>query len=123
MAVATKEDVVLKLSNGECIPNDHKVRRIKVYGKKGNEPRRYYDHPGVSRRICHFKLKTMGWHGDYTKETEGGRVAKVITRSLSRLRKMSRKSGFGDDFVQNYRKKREDDSDSGEGENVSDNKV
>ena len=59
MAVATKEDVVLKLSNGECIPNDHKVRRIEVYGKKGNEPRRCYDHPGVSRRICHFKLKTM----------------------------------------------------------------
>ena len=115
IAVNPKRDIILKLSNTECLPDDTKVRRIKTLEKlNGNHT--LLEHPGIFRQVCDFNSKKLNLPPGYKVETESDRVKKIIQKNMKKLKKNAKKSGFAPmDMINRYGKKAkhsESDSDS-----------
>ena len=115
-----KCDVILKLSNTECLPDDTKVRRIKTLEKlNGNYT--LLEHPGIFRQVCDFNSKKLNLPPGYEVETESDRVKKIIQKNMKKLKKNAKKSGFAPmDMINRYGKKAKDSESDSESESDSD---
>jgi len=113
MGVNPKRDIILKLSNNECIPDDTMVRRIhsleKIEGRLA-----LIEHPGIFRRISNFNLKKLNMPAGYNVGTEGDRVGNIVRKNLSKFKKKVKKSGFAPmDMMHRWGKAKHSDSDGG----------
>ncbi|KAL7551083.1 hypothetical protein ACHAWF_014281 [Thalassiosira exigua] len=90
LTVKADEDSSLVLSNGEVIPDDTKVKRIKV--KSGDE---LLDHPGIYRPISRFKLI---YGGSATAADaiamEASRFGAIMNKNISKAREKAEADGF-----------------------------
>ena len=83
-------DVILNLSNAECLPNDTRVKRIRVID--GNE---LYDHPGIFRPIETFKLVAGKVKGSKSGVmNEAARFGDIFRRNLSKMQAKAEADGF-----------------------------
>ncbi|KAL7509978.1 hypothetical protein ACHAXN_009295 [Cyclotella atomus] len=90
LAVSPDADVILNLSNGECLPEDTRVKRIKVMD--GDE---LFDHPGIYRPIETFKLiagKVKG--GASGIMNEAARFGDIFRKNLSKMQEKAEADGF-----------------------------
>jgi hypothetical protein len=108
--------MVLKLSNNEYLPNDTKVKRIKILvtvddddgttNTSSAKQKMLLDHPGVFRRIRQFQLRRLKWPADYKIETETDRLKSIMDKNMTRLKENAKKLGFAPmDFMHRYGKR------------------
>ena len=124
VSVDPKKEYSLKLSNGECIPNNTELKRIKTLVTINGEEQRQrtlVDHPGVFRQIQDFKLVKLNPLKDYKIETERGRVGNILKTGMNQMRKKAQAGGFAPmDMFHRYGKKGETDCRYGSGNDGSD---
>lgn len=90
LAVSPDADVILNLSNGECLLEDTRVKRIKVMD--GDE---LFDHPGIYRPITSFKLvagKVKG--GSSGIMNEAARFGDIFRKNLGKMQAKAEADGF-----------------------------
>jgi len=85
-----KDDMPLVLSNGEGLPTNTKVKRIKV-----NEGGDLLDHSGIFRPIYRFKLSKRGTAtaADGVAH-EAARFTKIMQKNMSKLKEKAEADGF-----------------------------
>ena len=87
------EEAPLVLSNGECIPNDTKVKRIKVM--TGGE---LLDHPGIFRPIYRFKLVKASGKGFVSAADgimkEAAHFGDILQRNIANMKSKAQAEGF-----------------------------
>lgn len=132
-----KEPFKLKLSNGESLYDDVKIRRIKtlesleenednsLHNRKrsSSEKHVFVDHPGIIRPINGFKLRKAvdvslpSFVHDF--HNQASRAKRIIQKNMNQLREKCESSGFAPlDLLQNgtststQERKYESDSDS-----------
>ena len=101
LSVNAKGDPILKLSNGECLPKNTQIKRVKIM-VRGT----LVDHKGIYRPIDFFKLKT-DLNSNINVETEAQRVGKIVHTNLKKLKETIEKEGGQSlpvDFVNKYSK-------------------
>jgi hypothetical protein len=98
-SVNPNRNMVLKLSNLEYLPNDTKIKRIKILvtvqaDEEDDTPTTQHkkillDHPGVFRRIRQFQLRKLKWPADYKiqTETETDRLKSILDKNMSTFKK------------------------------------
>ena len=76
LSVNANGNPILKLSNGDSLPKDTQIKRIKImrYGK-------LEDHNGIFRPIGYFKLKT-DLNANIVVETESQRVQNILNEKI-----------------------------------------
>ncbi|KAL7483666.1 hypothetical protein ACHAW6_011149 [Cyclotella cf. meneghiniana] len=92
LCVDPKADVILGLSNGECLPEDTRVKRIKVMD--GNE---LVDHPGIYRPIETFKLvaaKAKGYNTGDGIMNEAARFGDIFRKNVNKMKAAAEAEGF-----------------------------
>lgn len=117
-SVNPNRNMILKLSNHEYLPNDTKIKRIKVLvtvqvneddDTTTTQPKKMLlDHPGVFRRIRQFQLRKLKWPADYKiqTETETDRLKSILDKNMSKFKKKVEKIGFAPmEFLHRYGKK------------------
>eukprot|EP00804_Cyclotella_cryptica_P029841 CCRYP_010751-RA/>CCRYP_010751-RA protein AED:0.07 eAED:0.06 QI:553/0/0.5/1/1/1/2/0/709 len=90
--VDPKADVILRLSNGECLPEDTRVKRIKVID--GND---LVDHPGIYRPIETFKLvagKAKGYNTGDGIMNEAARFGDIFRKNMNKMKASAEAEGF-----------------------------
>lgn len=80
LSVDAKGDPVLKLSNGEYLPKDTQIKRIKIIMNGVLE-----DHKGIYRPIDYFKLRTNK-NAKIVVETERQRLDKILKNKMKNLK-------------------------------------
>jgi len=89
-AVRPKEKTILILSNGEFLPSDTNIRRIKVMLRK-----KLTDHPfGVFRKITDFKLRKLGDANGSIIQGKIDEINEVTNRNLAELKKRIGEDGM-----------------------------
>ena len=90
LSIDPKDSMPLVLSNGEGLPKNIKVKRVKVIS--GDD---LLDHPGIFRLICMFKLRKLG------SATAADGIAMETTRfgcimkeNISKMKKKAEGDGF-----------------------------
>ena len=90
LSVDPNDETPLVLSNGEGLPNNTKVKRIKV--KSGND---VFDHSGIFRPIFRFRLKKGG---NATAAdgiaSETARFGKIMQKNMGKAMEKASKDGF-----------------------------
>lgn len=90
LSIDPKDSMPLVLSNGEGLPNNVKVKRIKVMS--GDD---LLDHPGIFRLICMFKLRKLGSataaDGIIMENT---RFRSIIKKNISKMKEKAEDDGF-----------------------------
>uniref|UniRef100_A0A7S2KP02 Uncharacterized protein n=1 Tax=Leptocylindrus danicus TaxID=163516 RepID=A0A7S2KP02_9STRA len=102
LEVNPRGNPVLRLDNGEFLPKDTQVKRIKVIKRKKLE-----DHPfGIFRPISGFKLRTMA-RKDPAGKTESERLGNIIQKNLQKFNDNLKKDGLESMscFMNNFGKK------------------
>lgn len=92
LSVAPEAEVILTLSNGECLPEDTRVKRIKVMD--GNE---LVDHPGIYRAINNFKLvaaKIKGANNPSGMMNEAARFGDIFRNNVNKMQASAEAEGF-----------------------------
>ena len=90
LAIDPKKDVILDLSNAECLPNDTRVKRIRVMD--GDE---LYDHPGIFRPIETFKLVAGRVKGAKSGVmNEAARFGNIFRKNLNKMQAEADADGF-----------------------------
>ena len=101
---------MLRLDNGQVLPADHQIKRIKIMEKGGQ----LLTHKGRFRSINMFKMKRRELKGVHNNR-EQARVNEIIDRNLDELRAEVAAKGLGPTdmigFGPRRRRKRADDSD------------
>ncbi|KAL7543744.1 hypothetical protein ACHAXR_013056 [Thalassiosira sp. AJA248-18] len=90
LSVRPNDETPLVLSNGEVLPNDIKVKRIKVM--MGGE---VLDHPGIYRPIYRFLLVRRGSATAADAITmEASRFGRIMQKNISKLKEKAEADGF-----------------------------
>ena len=104
ISVDPKRDPALVLDNGDVLPNDTRIRRIKVL--VGD---RLHAHAGVSRPIQSFVLEKAVMKGRSDKMSAGfakeaSRVGGIIRRNMAKFQEKAEADGFAPmDVMQGYK--------------------
>lgn len=86
---------VLTLNNGESLPIDVKVRRIKtLFTEQKTNQRTLIDHKGVFREIQEFKLVKLNPIKGYDIPTERDRVNHILQKNMKECQDKLKASGF-----------------------------
>ncbi len=94
-----KKDNPLQLSNGEILPLDTEVKRIKTMERIRNSDTRavervIVDHPGIYRKIEEFRLIKMNQPAGLNVETEQMRITKILRDNRLKMEQKAKASGF-----------------------------
>ncbi|KAL7472547.1 hypothetical protein ACHAXS_012922 [Conticribra weissflogii] len=93
LSIDPKDDIPLVLSNGECLPTDIKVKRVKVMSDG-----QLIEHPGVFRPIRKFRLiKSNGKTNSNAAAgvmKEAARFGDIMHRNVTKMRTVAEAEGF-----------------------------
>ena len=99
MSIYPKRKFKLVLDDGELLPKDHRVKRIKVLSKAENL---LVDHPGITRKINQFKLKKLTKPHDLNIETEAQRMKRDLKGVFDTFKENTKNSGCPNDILLSY---------------------
>lgn len=93
ISVDPKDEIPLVLSNGECLPSDIKVKRVRVISHG-----ELIDHPGVFRPIKKFKLIKTNRNAKVNAAAgvmkEAARFGDIMNRNVAKMRTLAQAEGF-----------------------------
>ena len=96
LSVNAKGNPILRLSNGDCLPKDTQIKRIKIVYKK-----KLVDHNGIFRPIDYFKL-TTALHSNIQIQTESQRLQTIIEKNMKSLSKTLEANHLPTDMLHSF---------------------
>lgn len=89
LGISPEADVILDLSTSDCLPEDTRVKRIKVVD--GDQ---LFDHPGIYRPIETFKLIAGKVKGGSGIMREASRFGDIFRSNLGKMQAKAKADGF-----------------------------
>eukprot|EP00956_Cyclotella_meneghiniana_P012527 scaffold17826_cov72-Cyclotella_meneghiniana.AAC.1 len=89
LGISPEANIILDLSTGDCLPEDTRVKRIKVV-----EGDQLFDHPGIYRPIESFKLIAGKVKGGSGIMREASRFGDIFRSNLSKMQAKAEADGF-----------------------------
>jgi hypothetical protein len=100
----SSRDCMISLDNCEALPNEHLIKRVKVY-----EQNRQYDHAGYFRPVQQFVMKKRCLGVDFKQilQLKGERFGKIIDSNITKFNTSMKEKGLPMDFVQSFKSTRQ----------------